>query len=555
LVLLNTHRRLFSDDDVALLGELGEQARVLAERGRLIGEKERLNAELAASVDALSMAGKAKSDFLAAMSHELRTPLNAIMGFADLMDAADPVGEDERLVPAEWVRHVRSGGTHLLELINDILDLAKVEAGRIDLKRETLRLPTVVGEVVTTLRVVSDRKQLHVTTDIPALTVVADRIRLRQILDNLLSNAIKFTPRHGRIHVSAQRTDTEVRVCVADTGIGISPEDCKKVFEEFTQVGDSDARQAGTGLGLALTRRLAEAHGGTIELQSEPDTGSQFTVCLPVHAAPVATDRSVPAPEPEPSPGGVLIIEDDPAAAQLLTAYLTDVGYPAAVATSGGQGLRQARQHRPAAILLDILLPDTDGWHVLRELKNDPITRDIPVIITTVLDEHEVGLALGAVDYLIKPIDPNALVALLSRHALLSEPPATATVLAIDDDPATLSLVTATLAGHGARTVTATTGRAGLELARGEPHDLVICALQLPDLDGFALTAALHADPATSGIPIVGLAANDLTVNGLIDADTGRLAHGVVDVVVKGEAARERLCQWLVRLDRARSGR
>jgi signal transduction histidine kinase len=281
---------------------LGAQAGMIAERAALLAEQERLNNDLAASVDALSLAGKAKSDFLANMSHELRTPLNAILGFSELMDTPDSDPHADTTVPVEWVRNIRRSGRHLLDLVNDILDLAKVEAGRIDLKPEPLPLPATTTDVVTTLRAVSDRKGLQITTDVPALTVTADRIRLRQILDNLLSNAIKFTPDGGSIHLSAQQTDTEIRITVTDTGVGIAPEDHSKVFDEFAQVGDPNARHAGTGLGLTLTRRLVEAHGGHIELQSELGHGSQFTVCLPHSRHDTMTSTAGQATPPQPQP-------------------------------------------------------------------------------------------------------------------------------------------------------------------------------------------------------------------------------------------------------------
>jgi CheY-like chemotaxis protein len=241
--------------------------------------------------------------------------------------------------------------------------------------------------------------------------------------------------------------------------------------------------------------------------------------------------------------GRILVVEDDCAAAGLLRTYLNDLGYRVTVATSGGQGLAYALEHRPAAILLDVLLPDTDGWHVLRELKRQPATRDIPVIISTVLDQNEVGVALGAVDYLVKPVEPDALVTLLRRHALRPAPAGCESVLAIDDDPATLDLVAATLARHGVRTETAATGHAGLELARRGHHDLIICDLRLPDIDGFTIVATLRDQPDTANIPIVVLTAGDLS-----EQDTARLAGGVVDIVTKGERARERLSEWLVRL-------
>jgi signal transduction histidine kinase/DNA-binding response OmpR family regulator len=542
LVLLNTHRRLFPGDDVVLLGQLGAQAGLIAERGALLAEHERLNNDLAASVDALSMASKAKSDFLANMSHELRTPLNAILGFSELMDTPDGDPHAETVVPLEWIRHIRRSGRHLLDLISDILDLAKVEAGRIELKPEPLPLPATITDVVTTLRAVSDRKRLQITTDVPALTVTADRIRLRQILDNLLSNAIKFTPEDGRIHLSADHTDTEVRITVTDTGVGITADDHAKVFEEFAQVGDPTARQAGTGLGLTLTRRLVEAHGGLIELQSQPGQGSAFTVCLPGGTASTTTRTSRPADRP-PQPGAVLIIEDDPAAAALLRTHLTDIGYPVDIAPTGQQGLDYARQHQPRAILLDLILPDLDGWQVLREIRTDPTIHNIPVIITTVVDDHNIGVPLGAVDYLIKPVNPEVLIAILNRHAVLPTPGKTTTALAIDDDPATLDLLTATLARHGTHTHTAATGSAGLALARQHPYDLIICDLLLPDTDGFAVIAALHTDPASTAIPILVLTGADLT-----DSDRDRLAAHVLDIVGKDTHTHDRLSDWLDRL-------
>jgi DNA-binding response OmpR family regulator/anti-sigma regulatory factor (Ser/Thr protein kinase) len=426
-------------------------------------------------------------------------------------------------------------------LISDILDLAKVEAGRIDLKPEPLPLPATITDVVTTLRAVSDRKHLQITTDVPALTVTADRIRLRQILDNLLSNAIKFTPDGGRIHLGADHTDTEVRITVTDTGVGIAADDHAKVFEEFAQVGDPTARQAGTGLGLTLTRRLVEAHGGRIELQSQVGQGSTFTVCLPCGAPSTNTGTAKPADKPQ--PGAVLIIEDDPAAAALLRTHLTNMGYTVEIAATGQEGLDYARHHRPRAILLDLILPDTDGWQVLHKIRTEPTTHDIPVIITTVVEDHNIGVPLGAVDYLTKPVNPEVLIAILTRHAVLPTSGKTTTALAIDDDPATLDLLTATLARHGTRTHTAATGAAGVALARQHPYNLIICELLLPDTDGFAVIAALHTDPASTTTPILVLTGADLT-----DSDRDRLAGHVLDIVGKDTNTYDRLSDWLDRL-------
>jgi signal transduction histidine kinase len=282
LILLHRYRVLFDEDDVRLLGELGSQAAILAERGIARQVQERLAADLSASVRALSAANQAKTDFLAAMSHELRTPLNAIIGFSELMRGEQPDG-DHRRVPADWVEHVFVSGKHLLGLINDVLDLAKVEAGRVDLALDGLDLPPIMEETVASLRPLAERKQLELRLGAVPPTVWADPSRLRQILNNLLSNAIKFTPDGGRISVDAEQHGEQVAISVTDTGVGIAPADQQLVFEEFQQVGDRVGREAGTGLGLALTRRLVEAHGGHISVTSDGrGHGATFTVRLPL---------------------------------------------------------------------------------------------------------------------------------------------------------------------------------------------------------------------------------------------------------------------------------
>ncbi|MFI5888761.1 sensor histidine kinase [Actinoplanes sp. NPDC051513] len=274
VLLFNRHRTLFSDDDLRLLAALGGQAGILAER-QAVAET------LSASVDALTRANQAKSAFLANMSHELRTPLNAIIGFSDLMRVEEPEG-DRRRVPAEWVDHIHTSGRHLLGLINDILDLAKVEAGHLELRPAPLRLDTAVTELLTGLAPLFKTQHIEVRTDLPPITALADRVRFRQIVENLLSNAIKFTEPGGHVTVAAHQAGDDAYVTVADTGVGIAPEDQERVFEEFQQAGDPDRRRAGTGLGLALTRRLVEAHGGEITLVSALGRGSAFTVRLPL---------------------------------------------------------------------------------------------------------------------------------------------------------------------------------------------------------------------------------------------------------------------------------
>ncbi|HEY2986068.1 MAG TPA: response regulator, partial [Jatrophihabitantaceae bacterium] len=534
VIMLSKYRSLFIDDDVSLL----------AERSAVLAEHERLSARLAASVEALTAANQAKTEFLTNMSHELRTPLNAIIGFSDLMGREQATG-DRRTIPAQWIDHVHTSGRHLLDLINDLLDLAKVEAGRMEMRLEPLDIADVVASAVSSLRPLMIRKHLHLTTEVPPLIVSADRMRARQILDNLLSNAIKFTPEGGRIMISAARADDGIRLTVADTGIGIAQLDHGRVFDEFQQVGAGAGHVAGTGLGLALTRRLVHAHGGKIELESELGRGASFTVTLPrddlatnVHDAPLplaggAAERS----------GGILVVEDDAGAVRMLRTYLEAEGYRVGVATDGESGLAAARRDLPDAIILDVMLPGMDGWEVLRHLKQDSRVCDIPVVMVSVVDDEDVGLALGAVDYFVKPIDRDKLLARLGRLSLVDwNAPAgqPMRVLAIDDDPATLAVIEASLAAEGIAVVTAGNGTDGLRMAREQHFDLVICDLLMPDIDGFTVISALDGDPATRQTPVLVVTAHDLS-----DADKARLNGKILGVLQKGQDLQDGLRRWL----------
>jgi signal transduction histidine kinase/DNA-binding response OmpR family regulator len=539
VVLLADHPSLFGVEDRALIRLLGAQAAPLAERAHLYAEQNLLAMRLVA-------ASKAKSDFIANMSHELRTPLSAILGFSELMRNKPPQG-DGRLVPDEWIEHIHTGGQHLLALINEVLDLAKVEAGRLELDRARFDLRGLMTETIAGLRPLAERKHLTITSDHAVDRLFADRGRVRQILYNLLSNAIKFTPDGGSISVEADADDGFVRLSVADTGPGIDPKDQALIFEEFSQVGDIGIRQEGTGLGLALARRLAEAHGGRIELVSELGSGSRFTVSFPqADLSGAATELKPPVLEPETiaaaRPGtDVLVIEDDPSAVRLLRTYLETDGYGVRIARDGPSGLAEARARAPAAIVLDILLPGTDGWEVLREFKADPILRDVPVIIVSVVDERGLGLALGAVDYFLKPVDPTALLARLARYTLTTKvTTGRIRVLAVDDDPAALDLIDAALQPEGFDVVRATGGQEAIDRAAAERFDLVVCDLLMPDLDGFDVVTALKAEPTSREVPILILTAHTLT-----DAEKIRLNGQILGIVEKGEDAAAGLRRWL----------
>ncbi len=541
VLLFHQHRTLFRDDDLRLLAALGGQASILADRQAVTAAQRRLADELTASVEALTAASQAKSSFLANMSHELRTPLNAIIGFSDLMRVEEPEG-DRRKVPADWVDHIHTSGRHLLGLINDILDLAKVEAGRLDLRLAPLRVDTALEELLTGLSPLLATKRLQVRRNLTEAHALADRVRFRQIVENLLSNAIKFTPDGGVVTVSVAGGDDHVLVTVADTGVGIAAEDHGRVFEEFQQVGDPDLKRAGTGLGLALTRRLVEAHDGEITLVSAPGQGSSFTVRLP--AAPVIRSAPVAVSDAAGHSARVLLIEDDPSAAELLRTQLSGAGYLVDVADTGETGLDAAGRCLPDAIVLDVGLPGIDGWEVIRRLKASPRLSGIPVFFVTIIDEPHNGLQLGARDYFVKPVEPADLLGALARAVASRAHPR---VLVVDHDDEVRQAIEDGLRAGGADVVACADEGDGLALSRSGTFDLIVCDMQSPEVDGFSLLAAIEQDPATKHTPALGLSA---TGGARAAEDTAPLvatamAGGVVAEAMAGGAGWEMLAPLL----------
>ncbi|HET7028309.1 MAG TPA: response regulator [Candidatus Limnocylindrales bacterium] len=545
LVTVSRHQRLFGESDRALLSALGAQTAIVAERRAIVAEQEALAARLRATVEALRAASEAKSDFLASMSHELRTPLSAILGFSDLM-RSEPEVDGSVTVPREWVEHMHRGGEHLLSLINDVLDLAKVEAGRLELHPERIDAAALALEVVNGLRPIAERKQIRVTVVAGSTSVSADRGRLRQILYNLLSNAIKFTPEHGAVEVSVGGTTEQVTIAVSDTGVGIAPQELDAVFEQFRQVGDPDARQEGTGLGLSLTKQLVEAHGGTIGVESSLGRGSRFTLTLPVTEAIARADDSDARPAATPAALAtedgppILVIEDDPSAVRLLREYLGPNGYGMEAVSTGEAGLASARRRLPAAIVLDVLLPGADGWEVLRQLKADEELAAIPVIIVTVVDERELGLALGAADYIVKPIRRQTLLQSLARHVAPPTGEARPRVLAVDDDAAALTLIRGALEPEGFDVLTTSSPSEALDLLSAQSFDLVVSDVVMPGIDGFELARRIKSNARTASIPILLCTAHDLSA-----ADKDRLNGQVIGIALKGSAARDGLLRWL----------
>ncbi len=544
---------LFAEDDLVLAQLLADQAAVVLEGRSLFDQvaqrsrdleaavaaletevAERLQAEEAvrASNEALRRASQVKSDFLANMSHELRTPLNAIIGFSEVLQDClfGPLNDRQQ----RYVSNVLEGGRHLLHLVNDILDLSKVEAGHMELHREDLDVYALMAEAGQTMAPMAQQAEISLDVCRPegALLVQVDHQRFLQILYNLLSNAVKFTPAGGAVRLSCEVLPDTVSVSISDTGIGIAPEDQARVFEEFAQVDSTLSRsRQGTGLGLSLTQRLVELTGGAITLVSAPGKGSTFSFTVPrVNARPDLPGRH----------GEILVVEDHPPTQELLRIYLTEAGYGVHVVHETEQVMPAAIALQPVAITLDLLLGEDETWPLLRDLKIHEATRSIPVVIISILaDEQRTGFALGAAHYLVKPVARQHLLQALEET--VERHPETC-VLAVDDEPHALELLSIAMAGEPYTLITAGTGAEALALMAQRRPDVLIVDLMMKPMDGFDLIATLAAEELTSDIPIIVLTARELTA-----ADLARLKGYVTVTLSKSGLARDQLMRELER--------
>ena len=508
------------------------------ELGTLAANLNRMNEELGRLYHQLEAANRHKSEFLASMSHELRTPLNAIIGFSEVL--IDRLFGDLGAKQEEYLKNILDSGRHLLSLINDILDLSKVEAGRMELELDHFSLAETLENGLTMIRERAGRHgiALHLDRDPTVDIIEADERKVKQILFNLLSNAVKFTPDGGQVGITAGMDHEEVQVTVWDTGTGIAPDDQERIFEEFRQVGGADGQtREGTGLGLALARRFVELHSGRIWVESAIGRGSRFTFTLPVRVAPQPETALARTEFPVVglAHGGplVLVVEDDPQAAELLTLSLEGAGCRVEAARDGEEGFSKARQFHPALITLDLLLPKVDGWELLVRLKGEPETRDIPVVIVSIVDQPGKGFALGAADYLLKPVSREDLLHALQRLNLTGRRREVTTILTIDDDPLAVELLEAILTGEEFRVLKAYSGEEGLSAARQEAPALIILDLLMPGVDGFAVVERLRADPTTAAIPIVILTSKNLTLH-----EKERLSGEITYLARKSEFSR-----------------
>jgi PAS domain S-box-containing protein len=453
-----------------------------------------------------------KDQFLSTMSHELRTPLNAVLGFSDLL-ADERYGSlnDRQL---RYVGHIHAGGKHLLKLISDILDISKIEAGRMELAREDVKVASASAEVISALYPLAEKKSQTLLQQVdPNLLVRADATRFKQVLMNLVGNAIKFTPEGGRIEIVAHGVDDRVRVAVRDNGPGIPLEDQRRIFEAFYRVTQSGAATEGTGLGLAITARLVELHGSKLEIETSNGGGTTFYFFLPFVAIVVEQpSRPTLTTSKVDTVPRILIVEDDLATGQLIQSQLASSGYETTRCDHSDLALEMAATIQPDAITLDLLMKPVHGLDVLLQLKNDPRTSKIPVIVVTIVDQSVIGTVLGADEYLIKPVARLTLLSAVERclHRQGGAMPGRA-ILVVEDDISTCEMIVELLTSHGYAVRTAADGvEAQASVAQSLP-ELVILDLALPKKSGFELLAEWRANPRTADLSVFVLTSKDLT--------------------------------------------
>jgi PAS domain S-box-containing protein len=574
------------DLEITLMPIFDRNGQVIAVSARAhdITEMKQNQRELQAAKEAAESANRAKSSFLTNMSHELRTPLNAIIGYSEMLEEEFIDLQHHGLIPD--LRKIQAAGNHLLDLINNVLDLSKIEAGRMELFLEYFDVEDILKPVLTTVEplVAVNQNTLSVNINSPGV-MYADSLKLRQTLVNLLSNAAKFTE-NGEVSLTVFRTQYTDGVWlifeIADTGVGMTEEQIQYVFNEFQQADSSTTRRfGGTGLGLTISRRLCQMMGGDIEVKSQEGIGTTFTVKLPmivrnpsipeeippIHVPPDIS-TAVQVMEAAQRNGIVLVVDDNPQVREMIMRMLTREGFAVETAINGIDGLEKARLLHPDAITLDVMMHQMDGWSMLSQLKSDPVLASIPVIMVTILDDRSRGFALGAADYLTKPIDRARLIEVLGRYRRpvedlpLSIPSHTVEslverfsqsdttqsiashyhghILLVEDDEGSRELLSRILTPENWWVDEATNGLTALAAIQTHKPDVILLDLMMPEMDGFELIGMIHRNPDWREIPIIILTALELT-----EADKARLNGNVIEVIMKNATQSEELLKTL----------
>jgi signal transduction histidine kinase/CheY-like chemotaxis protein len=497
----------------------------------------------AANAQAIA-ASSAKSQFLASMSHELRTPLNAIIGYSEMLsEDAQDMGFETAI---EDLEKIMSSGRHLLSLINDVLDLSKIEAGKMEVYTETFALRPFLDEVASTVvpLMTKNANELVLSFDLDDTDEIeTDKTKLRQNLFNLLSNSAKFTD-NGKIELSVAKTRKDgvecYRFAVRDEGIGMSPEQCDKLFQAFVQADQSTTRNfGGTGLGLAIAQEFTRMMGGHITVESKENVGSTFSFEIPAHYKGIQSPAASPG-EPASASGlaRVLIVDDEEDARLAVAQIVREEGYHVLIAPNATVGMEMARAHQPDVILLDVIMPERDGWSMLKELKADPVLCETPVVLATIVADRDMGLAFGAVEHLVKPIDPEKLIATLNGIAAGREKE----VLIVDDDAATRNLFRRILTRQGWTVREAADGKAALIQLKSSRPTLMVLDIMMPNVDGFDVLKAVRANEALADLPVIVATSKDLTREELdwLKAHSG-------EVIRKGDTGRSDLLAALKR--------